>query len=1394
MTAATIERLTTARAFGMPQASPVRKQPRPTETGKSMRWKTFAGAAVLAMSSLVYAQSAEPAAQATTREPGSLIVTGFSGSKKNAIDPDGISARIVTPQMSGAAAGQLIGAPATMQLPAKDIGQVFAGAVDDSAGESATPSIYLGATSLYGLSLVDMAGGTAKRIFKGSPRAIWMPGQFATDKGGGPGAIWKVDANTGNATLFADLQDNTGPGIGDIVFDKTTRQLFVSDLDSGVIVRLDTSGKVLDSFDHGQSGRMAAGLPPIADDRKVADIKSTTFDTRDPATWGFTQGARMVWGMAIRNGRLYYAVQGDHEIWSVGINLDGTFAEDARREIVVKKRAEGVHFTDMAFDSAGHLLVAERGALRTSDTFNNFADAGRAEVLRFAQDPATGTWSADPESYAIGLIEPHKSASGGIALGACGTMLWTTGDKLKTIPPVSAKPPHGNSNVHGLQGNDVGLVRPRNVPPLTSVFVDLDGKFRDAEATGHVGDIENLEPCQKDAKAEDFVPAEAASKGEPTDEQPDDSDSPTDTPPIGQPPVSEPPGNPPPPGERGFNLRLTKRAAPHTCVAGGTGWFCRYVVRVTNVGSTTFAGPIRVRDHLGPVPGGTALSFAAQPAWNCVTLGGTNFRCTHTAIVLLPGNSVDLMVRVHVPQSFKRCQLRNAAKLAWPTGKADANPADDADTATALVPNPDCKEEPPPPPEIKTNLKLIKELKGCEKGGSTSSCDFNILVTNAGSADYNGQLTIRDVLPAGATATFDASWQCTGAGPSYDCSKTVAMPAGSPAVILGVVARLPNATLKTANCQFTNRARITFAPGGSPQNTDATDDTGQATGTVPDLCDEEEPPPADGTSNLKISKTAKSCTSSGEGIACSYDVGVINTGPDAYNGTLKVRETLPSGITATFGGGWFCTGALSTYDCLRSVNLPSGAAVTLSVDALVSKDQAKKLACKVHNQATILLPLGSPHNTDPGDDRAEATATISGLCGDEPPTTEEPPPKEKTNLKLTKTVPPGETCNSYANNSCRFEIVIANRGPGTYSGQILIRETIDPGATLQLGSSWSCVGGPVYVCNTNGSRTLAPGDALRVYATVTGHSNTHCEVHNQAEITWPAPGTDQNTFPDDDAGGASGTIPALCVRLRREPPRLTDPIVPPEKDPPIFDPPVHDPRDPRDPPGEQCPPGTVGKPPYCDPVGDPKPPRTCPPGWHGTPPECCPPNWPYRHGQCLPPEHRCPPGQHKSEGRCCPNGTTWLGHHCGKRKDDPRDPPDKPKDDPRDPPGKKCPPGTVGTPPYCDPVARKCPEGTVGRHPNCRNVKRECPDGMVGRPPNCRKPHKPERQCRNGLVGRYPNCYCPRGQVMKHGDCVERDKPKKEKERRTRERRETKKSVSRPNRSHGGGRGGRRRR
>ena len=489
------------------------------------------------------------------------------------------------------------------------------------------------------------------------------------------------------------------------------------------------------------------------------NIKAVAFDSTDADTWGLARPERMVWGMAMQGGRLYYAVAGGPEIWSVGIKLDGTFASDARREFEVSGTPGGFPISDIAFDNQGYMYVAQRGGIRGSWNYAAFVEPKKSVVFRFRRelpdDPETpGLWVPVPDEFAIGFPPDYRNTSGGIALGygfdeagkvrkgACGQMIWSTGDNLRNNSEFADElAPGGRAVVHGLQGNDRALIRPDNEPPLLAYFVDYGGKSESAREVGHVGDVEIWQPCETDADYGSYVPLPAV---------------PESYPPIGEPPY-------------GFNLRLDKAPVPGTCVAGGLGFLCDYVVRVTNTGPDPYVGPIVVNDKLPAAPAGAVMTFGAQPPWLCLAISPTEHQCTYDPAVLWPGESVDLFVNVDVPAAFPACHLDNvaatrmAARIGRYRPRRRPRLGDRAHTGSGL---PACRRQ-----RDQSQIEKFPWLPVCQDIGPSYLCRYVVTVRNTGPGVYNGLIKVDEQIPAGTTATFAplAVWNCGGAAPAYTC-------------------------------------------------------------------------------------------------------------------------------------------------------------------------------------------------------------------------------------------------------------------------------------------------------------------------------------------------------------------------------------------------------------------------------------------------------------------------------------------------------------------------------------------------------------------------------------------------------------------------------------------------
>jgi len=605
------------------------------------------------------------------------LVTGFSGvrfpetnnevstedsdASRIFIDPDGASLRGFALGQSNTIGpfGQPV-APEFFAVRASDIGQVFGIALDDATdpgGGATAPNIYVTATSVYGLAIVHTTSeGVEERLFTGTAQARWMHGLFGTANGGGPGSVWKIDGMSGEVSLFADItvddQPIGGAALGSIAFDPTNRQFFVSDRDTGRIHRLDLIGNKIDTFDHGVAGRTAGGLDPVEDDGHRGEITNPAFDATDPTTWGYTSPSRRIWGLAVYQNRLYYAVADGPQIWSVGLHDDGSFDEaTVRLEIALAAVAGNLEVATIIFDRGGQMIIAQRPAISVDKQFANFISLGNSRVLRFRRDdtddPANpGVWQLTPDEYAVGLTGSSRNANGGVAMGygynadgevdfeSCDATVWATGDWLRADPTKAKLEDDGTeaTMAAGLQGTPAALVRPDNVPPVGAMVIDYDGQYPPVLQSGHVGAVTIHTSCPGSE------PPGASADATP---QPD---TPT-----------APPGQAPPAGAEDADLAVAKtQLGP--CPAGQD---CAFEIAITNLGPADYYGPLFVTDT---APAGLAVNASAP--WFCQQAGAA-ITCSHPAHLIKVGQSLMLPLTIKSPTGPAIASWDNCAAITW---------------------------------------------------------------------------------------------------------------------------------------------------------------------------------------------------------------------------------------------------------------------------------------------------------------------------------------------------------------------------------------------------------------------------------------------------------------------------------------------------------------------------------------------------------------------------------------------------------------------------------------------------------------------------------------------------------------------------------------------------------
>ena len=353
--------------------------------------------------------------------------------------------------------------------------------------------------------------GRPDRLRKGQPDAQWMAGQFGTDKGGGPGSIYRIDGRTGAVVPVRDhpRQQRRRPRRHRV------RQGEPAVLRVGSRHRPDPPSGRQRCGDrqlrprHGRArwSRDSTRLPTTGDG-STSRTPPSTWRTRAPGASRSPSGACGAWPscsaasttrLQTRSGRSASAP---------------TAASPATRalELQVADAPIDSAITKIAFDGEGRMYLAQRGAIRGSYDYSVFAEPLQSSVLRYqrgARDRLRLRLGAGAEQYAIGFPPDYRNALGrhrarlrlrrerhASAAAPATARSGRPATTCATARPTPAKlGDEGPLDVHGLQGNDVSLVRPQNEPPFTSYFVDYDGQFGDTEKAGHVGDVEIWQPC-----------------------------------------------------------------------------------------------------------------------------------------------------------------------------------------------------------------------------------------------------------------------------------------------------------------------------------------------------------------------------------------------------------------------------------------------------------------------------------------------------------------------------------------------------------------------------------------------------------------------------------------------------------------------------------------------------------------------------------------------------------------------------------------------------------------------------------------------------------------------------------------------------------------------------------
>ena len=326
-----------------------------------------------------------------------------------------------------------------------NLGDIFGVTLDDAG------NIYVTATTSYNIDIYPTTSNSAMNVYK-------------------------VASGSGAISVFKTLPQSPatppGAGLGNIAYDCTHKNFYVSNIDDGLIYRLDLSGNILSTWDHGLN--LPTALPPsaaIPDDPRVA----------------FTPLGRRVWGLQPHNNRLYYGVWWQderanpthaNEVWSIALSSAGGFVAGTDQLEISMPPFDSQSYSnpvsDISFGPTGTMLVAERSM--SDDTT---PDAHKSRALEYM---LSGT-SWIPTGHVFDIGDPSiatTSAAGGVDYDfGAGGRVWATGDALHYGTP---------DFIYGLQGLPAtgGSI-------VNSILIDLNGITSSGDDKTKIGDVEI--PC-----------------------------------------------------------------------------------------------------------------------------------------------------------------------------------------------------------------------------------------------------------------------------------------------------------------------------------------------------------------------------------------------------------------------------------------------------------------------------------------------------------------------------------------------------------------------------------------------------------------------------------------------------------------------------------------------------------------------------------------------------------------------------------------------------------------------------------------------------------------------------------------------------------------------------------
>ena len=503
------------------------------------------------------------------------------------------------------------------------------------------------------------------------------------------------------------------------------------------------------------------------------------------------------------------------------------------------------------------------------------------------------------------------------------------------------------------------------------------------------------------------------------------------------------------------DLVLDKSHPPGVVHAGDE---VTFDLAVRNAGPSDAQPQITIVDQL-PV----GLTFvSSNGTWSCDAnapdASGQQVTCVldGTDALLAGTDAPPLQVTVQTDAALDPGTLTNTATVHSPT--TDQVPGNNTDTDDVDI-------------DTSANLSIVKSHTQQARVGDPLT--FTLAVTNHGPSAAR-QVQVTDDLPAGLTlvSADGTDWTCTEAARVVTCDLAGTLAAGADAAPISLVVTVEPGAYPAVD----NTATVdSVTPETDPSDNSSTDHL-----TVPPLVD------------LAISKSHRDPISVGH--QATYRLEVVNHGPTADPGPVRVSDPLPEGLTfvSATGDGWECSAARGTVTCVDAdgLGVDEQSTITLVVTVQPSAYPSVVNAASVTSEAEDTDPTNNSA-TDPATVRPEVELTV-----------------DKTPLSLTRT-------------TATYRITVGNRGPNDTSTDIVVVDDLPAELSYveASGQGWTCqAAGQTVTCTY--PDTLRVGRSTAFVLTAAVAAGATGEVVNRVVVTGGHTGQDPSDV-------AVGTLPQL---------------------------------------------------------------------------------------------------------------------------------------------------------------------------------------------------------------------------------------------------------------------------